>query len=378
MSSSNAPSYFPTPALDAAAAGIAAGLVSTVCMQPLDLLKVKLQVSTAARKPGLGGAVGQMWTGLRDIGRMEGVAGLYRGMGVNLVGNASSWGFYFLWYTMLKSSMFPNQPGGKKLNAGQHLAASATSGVITAVMTNPLWVVKTRMFTTSKGSEGAYRGVLHGLYRLTLDEGLLGLSRGLTLAIIGVSNGALQFMVYEELKKRRYETRRTKLGPEVSEEEVRKLGNTEYVLMSGGAKLAAIAVTYPYQVVRSRIQYRPHPSPVSSLSTSASIPTTVFGSTAATASPAASTPSSPFSTPLTRPPTSNPPYRSIPDVLRRTYAAEGLSGFYKGIGTNAVRILPGTCVTFVVYERVVRWLEERGESGSGWGGTGRREVKEGG
>lgn len=31
-------------------------------------------------------------------------------------------------YTMLKTSLFPNQPEGKKLNAGQHLLASATSG----------------------------------------------------------------------------------------------------------------------------------------------------------------------------------------------------------------------------------------------------------
>jgi hypothetical protein len=30
--------------------------------------------------------------------------------------------------------------------------------------------------------------------------------------------------------------------------------NTEYILMSGSAKLVAIAITYPYQVIRSRIQ----------------------------------------------------------------------------------------------------------------------------
>ena len=63
------------------------------------------------------------------------------------------------------------------------------------------------------------------------------------------------------------------------------------------------------------------------------------------------------------------PYTSIPDVIRRTYAHEGLLGFYKGIGTNAVRILPGTCVTFVVYEQVSRllgrWGETRGKSREG-------------
>lgn len=30
-----------------------------------------------------------------------------------------------------------------------------------------------------------------------------------------------------------------------------------------------------------------------------------------------------------------------------------MRGFYKGLGTNALRILPGTCTTFVVYENLV-------------------------
>lgn len=47
------------------------------------------------------------------------------------------------------------------------------------------------------------------------------------------------------------------------------------------------------------------------------------------------------------------PRLRIPDVLRRTYANEGMKGFYKGLGTNALRIIPGTCTTFVVYENLV-------------------------
>ncbi|GAA5870095.1 hypothetical protein JCM8547_001461 [Rhodosporidiobolus lusitaniae] len=362
MSASSAPpSFFPTLALDQAAAGITAGIVSTLCMQPLDLLKVQLQVSTSKKA---GGWMGQITGGLREIVSKEGgVKGLYRGITPNLVGNASSWGLYFLWYTMLKTSLFPNQPKDKKLNAGQHLLASATSGVITAVMTNPLWVVKTRMFTTSASSPTAYRGVLHGLYTLATREGLPGLGKGMTLALIGVSNGAIQFMVYEEMKKRRVELRRERLGEGVGEEEVRSLSNIEYILMSGSAKLVAIGVTYPYQVIRSRIQYQPQilaPSPSSaSPPATASIP-----SASATSAPPASfspSPSSSLSSTL--------PYRSISDVIRRTYASEGLGGFYKGIGTNAVRILPGTCVTFVVYEQVARGLSRAGE---------RRRIEEGG
>jgi solute carrier family 25 folate transporter 32 len=44
---------------------------------------------------------------------------------------------------------------------------------------------------------------------------------------------------------------------------------------------------------------------------------------------------------------------TIPKVIARTYRQEGFLAFYKGLGTNALRILPGTCTTFVVYENLV-------------------------
>ncbi|GAA5894496.1 hypothetical protein JCM8208_006257 [Rhodotorula glutinis] len=353
------PAIFGTPALDQAVAGVTAGIVSTFALQPLDLLKVQLQVSTA---PKTRSAWSNIQWGLGEIVRTGGAKALYRGLTPNLVGNASSWGSYFLWYTMLKARM----DGGKdhKLSAGQHLLASASSGVITAVLTNPIWVVKTRMFTTTAGQDKAYRGVTHGLATLAREEGLRGMSKGLTLAIVGVSNGAIQFMAYEEMKKRRVELRRKRLGDGASDEEVKTLSNLEYILMSGSAKLVAIAITYPYQVVRSRIQYQPGVSTLPTIAHAAAPPPPP---TASAAPPPLSSASS-RTAPLPPPPHISPsssstsprpaiaPYRSIPDVLRRTYAAEGLGGFYKGIATNAVRILPGTCVTFVVYEQTSRFL----------------------
>jgi solute carrier family 25 folate transporter 32 len=40
-----------------------------------------------------------------------------------------------------------------------------------------------------------------GLHRIIKYEGIRGLSKGTIMSIIGVSNGAIQFMAYEELKK---------------------------------------------------------------------------------------------------------------------------------------------------------------------------------
>ena len=53
------------------------------------------------------------------------------------------------------------------------------------------------------------------------------------------------------------------------------------------------------------------------------------------------------------PTTTSLPRLTIPSVIRATYRNEGFLAFYKGLGTNALRILPGTCTTLVVYENLV-------------------------
>jgi solute carrier family 25 folate transporter 32 len=62
-------------------------------MQPLDLLKVKFQVTTQNPPGGIGKYI---WHSLKDIQQTQGWRGLYRGIIPNIAGNASSWGLYFL------------------------------------------------------------------------------------------------------------------------------------------------------------------------------------------------------------------------------------------------------------------------------------------
>lgn len=243
--------FFPTPALDHAVSGIVAGAVATVCMNPLDLIKVQFQVDTSSSKkrqahPSRMARIGRLATGgdvsrdmvaaLRGIIQRDGWLGLYRGLSPNVVGNSASWGLYFLWYTMIKEHM-TKAHNGEKLSPGQHLLAASESGAITALMTNPIWVVKTRMFTTSRSglaantaepaiaSEAAataaastaqhqqaasYRGLYDGLRHIWRYEGMRGMYKGAGLALFGVSNGAIQFVCYEELKRWRMTTARRK------------------------------------------------------------------------------------------------------------------------------------------------------------------------
>ncbi|GJE84809.1 mitochondrial FAD carrier protein [Phanerochaete sordida] len=319
------PSFFPNPAIDHAFAGIGAGVVAVLCMHPLDLLKIKFQVATDQPKGGLGR---QIWHALREIKETQGWRGLYRGVGPNIAGNASSWGLYFWFYNMLKQHYSGGDPSFQ-MSAGTYLLCSAEASAVTAIMTNPIWVVKVRMFTTRPDDPTSYRSLWHGLKSIHREEGMKGLYRGTSLALVGVSNGALQFMGYEKMKAWGFAQKRKSFAAQGKEfrPEDDKLSNTSYTIMSGASKLFALAVTYPYQVVRSRIQNN---------ATSHLYPT-------------------------------------IPTTITRTWGEEGVRGFYRGLGTNLVRVLPGTCVTFVVYENIA-WLLRTAAARREAKGSGSRQL----
>ncbi|RXK36440.1 solute carrier family 25 (mitochondrial folate transporter), member 32 [Tremella mesenterica] len=327
----NAPTLFGDASVDHAVAGLGAGTVATLVMHPLDLVKVRFQLADAPRyappdpvgtsvgtsshpmthkRPGFGRAV---YGALAEAVQVDGWKGLYRGLIPNLVGGAGSWGLYFLFYNMIKKQMQHGDPT-YRTTSGQHLLAAAEASAVTAMLTNPIWVVKTRVFATARHDPTAYRGLFQALGSIYRNEGIRGLYRGSLLALVGVSNGSIQFATYEEIKRRRTDIKRKLYASHGREwkTEDEKLKNIEYILASGSSKFVAIAITYPYQVIRARIQNASGPSTLSS------------------------------SKPVT-----------IPSVIAAAWRNEGFLGFYKGLGTNALRILPGTCTTFVVYENLV-------------------------
>jgi len=318
------PSFLPSAVLDHASAGLVAGCIATLFTHPLDLLRTRFQVSSTPIKGGPGKAI---WNALVDIKKRDGWGGLYRGLGPNVVGNVTGWGLYFMWYELLKRRIARNDPstlhttpgGGHevRLSPGGYLLASAEASALTAVMTNPLWVVRVRIFTSRPGDAHDYRTLHNGVYQIGRHEGLRGLYRGSTFALIGISNGALQFMAYEELKQLGFAMKRKRYEREgrTWREGGEKLSNVEYIVMSATSKLVALATTYPYQVIRARLQ------------------------------------------------SNNPLYPNIPTILRLTYRQSGLPGFYRGLATNMIRVLPATCITFVVYENVAWALRRWGREG---------------
>ena len=90
----------------------------------------------------------------------------------------------------------------------------------------------------------AYRGMWEGFRHIYATKGLKGLWAGFTPSTLGVAHGAVQFAIYEKMKHRR--------GAMIGGES--ELSNWDYIYMSGGSKLLAGGITYPYQPVRARMQ----------------------------------------------------------------------------------------------------------------------------
>lgn len=152
------------------------------------------------------------------------------------------------------------------------------------------------MLSTPSSHPGAYKSILDGTQRLYRSEGLLGFYRGLTPSLFGVSHGALQFMAYEQLKI--YRGRNLEGGQ-------KDLVAADFLVLSGLAKMFAGSATYPYQVVRARLQMYD----------------------------------------------ADRTYGSARDAVAQIWRKEGMAGFYKGLGPNLLRVMPSTWVTFLVYEK---------------------------
>ncbi|KAI9040888.1 putative mitochondrial folate carrier protein Flx1 [Aspergillus affinis] len=291
-------------------AGFTAGIVSTLCLHPLDLVKTRLQVDRSSSSR-LGGSLRV----IRGIFHHEGgITAFYRGLTPNVVGNSTSWALYFLCYGNLKDLLRTSRHSrGQELTSSDYFLASGTAGMLTSILTNPIWVIKTRMLSTGSRMPEAYTSFTSGAAQIYRSEGIGGFYRGLIPALFGVSHGALQFMAYEQLKLYRATMSPGSAsggGDRPTTTQRRELGNLDLFVISSLSKICAGCVTYPYQVLRSRLQtYDAHVV-----------------------------------------------YRGVWDATVKIGSKEGIAGFYKGLGPNLIRVLPSTWVTFLVYENTRAYL----------------------
>uniref|UniRef100_H2S005 Solute carrier family 25 member 17 n=1 Tax=Takifugu rubripes TaxID=31033 RepID=H2S005_TAKRU len=116
-------------------------------------------------------------------------------------------------------------------------------GVVSVLLTSPLWVVNTRLKVQGLRCYSKdvlptrYSGFMDAIVQITSQEGVAALWSGTFTSLLLVSNPAIQFMVYEGLK------RTFLLFP--------KLSSVEFFIIGALAKAVATIVTYPLQTIQS-------------------------------------------------------------------------------------------------------------------------------
>jgi len=317
------------------------GMTAATLTSPLDVLKTRLQsdfYQTQLQQLHAQHAIPQKRTlfsvpraafvHVQETGQMlgsiyqhEGFRALFKGLGANLIGVVPARSINFFVYGNSKRILGDYfNPEGRENVWSIHIAAAATAGIATGTATNPIWLVKTRLqLDRNRATNDPMRGRQYKnswdcIKQTVRHEGIKGLYRGLTASYLGVTESTMQWVMYERMK----------LG--LARREARRLNTPGYqrtwtddveewagkFSAAAGAKLIAAVVTYPHEVVRTRLRQAP---------------TTISDTGKVTVK-----------------------YTGLVQCFKLVAKEEGMAGLYGGMTPHLLRAVPSAAIMFGVYE----------------------------
>ncbi|EMR68621.1 hypothetical protein MGN70_002267 [Eutypa lata] len=154
-------------------AGGTAGACQVVFTNPLEIVKIRLQVQGEVMKADpTTPKRSAMW-----IVKNLGLAGLYKGASACLLRDVPFSAIYFPTYNHLKKDMFGESPT-KKLGVVQLLTAGAIAGMPAAYFTTPCDVIKTRLQVEARKGDTTYTGLRHAAKTIWKEEGFTAFFKG--------------------------------------------------------------------------------------------------------------------------------------------------------------------------------------------------------
>ncbi|PGH26648.1 hypothetical protein AJ80_01593 [Polytolypa hystricis UAMH7299] len=319
-------------------AGGVGGMTAATLTSPLDVLKTRLQSDFyQAQLKTLRGAhplpassssilalprnamihFGETFQILRSIHVHEGWRAMFKGLGPNLTGVVPARAINFYVYgngKRLINEYFNYDPATSPM--GVHLTAAAIAGIATGTATNPIWLVKTRLqldksnASNIPGRGRQYKNSWDCIRQTVRQEGIRGLYRGLSASYLGVSESALQWVMYEQMKR------------VLAEREARRMADPTHVpgwtdsaeswsgklVAAGFAKFFAAVLTYPHEVVRTRLRL---------------VPTVPAGGGKVALK-----------------------YTGLAQCFRTVWIEEGMAGLYGGLTPHLLRVVPSAAIMF--------------------------------
>ena len=245
----------------------------------------------------------------------DGVSGFFRGLPPTLIGIIPSRSAYFYAYSRCKTFLDTTLhcPQGSPPNA---LISGFVAGVVGNTITNPIWMIRTRMQLEADAAVGqvAYKGYLDVIGTIFQQEGFKGFYRGLQASYWGCTEGALQFILYEQLKRQLLQ-RENRLLRAAGRPPVTELRRPALLFWSAAlAKMMASIATYPHEVARTRLREQSRLG--------------IYK------------------------------YTGMWQTIRTVAREEGRPGLYAGMGVHLMKVVPNSALMFLTYEIVRGWLSD--------------------
>ncbi|CAG8577747.1 690_t:CDS:2 [Paraglomus brasilianum] len=283
-------------------AGGGAGLTEALCCHPLDTIKVRMQLSKKSPRPGF------IMTAV-SIVRRESFFALYKGLGAVVTGIVPKMAIRFSSFEAYKGLLTNKQTGVVSTTAT--FFAGLGAGTTEAVMVvTPMDVIKIRLQAqrhsmTDPLDIPKYRNAAHAAFTIVREEGPSALYKGVALtALRQATNQAVNFTVYQEMKKRMRKLQGTQDG--------QVLPTYQHLLMGGISGAMGPIANAPIDTIKTRIQRS--------------------------------------ASPLTG-------WARFKEVTFSLIRNEGYLALYKGLLPRLMRVGVGQAVTFASYERIKIYID---------------------
>ncbi|XP_037710199.1 mitochondrial carrier protein Rim2 isoform X2 [Drosophila subpulchrella] len=240
---------------------------------------------------------------LRHIVQNEGTRALFKGLGPNLVGVAPSRAIYFCTYSQTKNSL--NSLGFVEPDSPLvHIMSAASAGFVSSTATNPIWFVKTRMQLDYNSK--VQMTVRQCIERVYTQGGVAAFYKGITASYFGICETMVHFVIYEFIKSKLLEQRNQRHTDTKGSRDF-----LEFMMAGAVSKTIASCIAYPHEVARTRLREEGNK------------------------------------------------YNSFWQTLHTVWKEEGRAGLYRGLATQLVRQIPNTAIMMATYEAVVYVLTRR-------------------
>jgi len=285
---------------------IAGGIASCASLSityPLMTISTRLQCED--EKMHLGRLINRSEGIFQKIAKIldnEGFGKLYAGLVPALGGTILSAAFYYYFYVLFRNFAEGRQANGlpkRQLGATANLIIGFLAAAVNVSITQPVWTLSARMQTNTSKSGSVESGLVSNFSKIINELGIIGLWSGLAPALVLCVNPAIQYMVYEKIKQVVYPTQKRFTAMQV------------FVLAVIG-KLAATLVTYPWIVVKTRLQAEKAAKDASMVSTTI-------------------------------------------ELVER----EGVLSLYKGLGMKIYQSLLNAAIMFVLHDKILHFLLKR-------------------